>query len=242
MQGHGTKQPIRVMSALPIRGAFDTAIGPELTARGESCTVDWSPTTIIVEKLQRGETCDAVFVVAETLDQLIAEGRIDARTRTDIVRSRYGVAVKAGAPHPDVATLESFQATLLSARSVAFSRSGASGIYFQALLDRLGLAEEIKAKATIVPAGLTAERLVTGEADIAIQQISELLAVPGIEIAGPFPEGAQQTIDFAYAATSDAANPDGARAFLDALRSPKATSAYKQAGLDPLFEARADLS
>ena len=105
----------------------------------------------------------------------------------DLARSYIGLAVKADSRHPDISTEAALRATLISARSVAYSRLGASGIFFAQLVEKMGIATEINARATVVPIGFTAERLVTGEADVAIQQLSELKQVTGIEIVGPLP-------------------------------------------------------
>src|ERR1700704_4280916 len=106
------------------------------------------------------------------------------------------MGVKAGAPHPNIATEADLKATLLGARAVAYSRIGASGIFFAQLIERMGVAAEINAKARVVPSGFTAERLVTGEADLAVQQISELKLVPGVEIVGPIPRELQSPMVF----------------------------------------------
>ena len=108
-------------------------------------------------------------------------------TRTDVALSFVGIAVKAGAPKPDISSLATFKAALLAARSVAYSKIGASGLFFAGLIERLGIAAEVNAKAVIVPSGFTAERLTSGEADLAVQQISELMVVPGIEVVGLLP-------------------------------------------------------
>jgi molybdate transport system substrate-binding protein len=115
---------------------------------------------------------------------------------------------------------------------VAYSRAGASGIYFAGLIERLGIATAVNAKAVVISAGFTAERLLTGEADLAVQQVSELKAVPGIEIAGRFPAGAQTFITLCAAAFTEAAEPDVARAFLGTLRSEGAVAAYAESGLE----------
>ena len=117
-------------------------------------------------------------------------------SRTDVALSFVGIAVKAGAPKPDIGSVEALKTTLLAARCVAYSKIGASGIYFAALLRRLGIAEPVNARALVVPSGFTAERLVTGEADLAVQQISELLVVSGIEVVGPLPPEVQTVATF----------------------------------------------
>ena len=138
---------------------------------------DFAPTLALLERLRGGEAADVVILTREGLDEMVREGRVVADSCVDLARSYVGIAVKAGAAHPDIATEPALRAALLGARSVAYSRIGASGILFAQLIERLGIAPEINASATIIPQGFTAERLVTGEADLAVQQISELKQV-----------------------------------------------------------------
>ena len=225
----------RLKCALVVRGAFDAHVVPAFEATGGRAAIHWAPTAVIMKGLDAGESADAVFVLSDAMDRLIAEGRAEAESRIDVVRSRYGIAVKAGAAHPEIGTVEALKRTLLAARSVAYSRTGASGIYFAGLLPRLGLEEAVNARATIIPQGFTAEKLVFGEADIAVQQISELMVVPGIEIVGPFPEPVQEVTTFAAAILRGATDRDGAVRFLAGLRTQEAAAAYSASGLEPAF-------
>ncbi|GJE12741.1 hypothetical protein FOHLNKBM_3793 [Methylobacterium longum] len=225
----------RLKCALVVRGAFDAQVVPAFEASGARAAIHWAPTTVIMKALEAGETADAVLVLSDAMDRLVAEGRVEPETRIDAVRSRYGIAVKAGAPHPDITTVEALKRTLTEARSVAYSRAGASGIYFAGLLPRLGLAEAVNARATIIPQGFTAEKLVSGEADIAVQQISELMVVPGIEVVGPFPEPVQEVTTFAAAILRGATDRAGAARFLAGLTTPEAAAAYRASGLEPAF-------
>jgi molybdate transport system substrate-binding protein len=120
---------------------------------------------------------------------------------------------------------------MVNARAVAYSKAGASGIYFSRLIDRLGIAKAVNARAVIIPMGFTAEKVASGEADLAVQQISELMSVAGIDVAGPFPAEIQAVSTFDAAVFTDAANPEGASALLDVLTSPTAATAYADGGL-----------
>lgn len=223
--------PIRFMSALPIRGVFEEDIGPSLHSAGCAVNVDWLPTTLILEKLKDGVPCDVVFALTDALEDMIADGKIVAASRRDVVLSCYGVAVRVGAPHPTIDTLDAFVASLKSARSVAFSRSGASGIYFASLLKKFGLDEEIRRRATIIPSGLVAETLITGEADLAIQQISELMSVAGIEIVGPFPDAVQQEISFSAGVTTSTADADRSAHLVSTLIERHLGKVYQRYGM-----------
>ena len=152
-------------------------------------------------------------------------------SRTDIALSFVGIAVRAGMPKPDISTVEAFRATILNARSVAYSRIGASGIFFAGLLDRLGIAEAVNAKALIVATGFTAERLVSGEADLAVQQISELLVVPGIEVVGPLPPDIQTVATFSGGVLTASQQPERARNLLRFLSAPEVAPVLERSGL-----------
>lgn len=224
---------LRLKCALVVRAAFDATVVPEFEARtGWRVDIDWAPTTLIMSGLAQGETTDAVLAVADAVDELVARGRADPATRVVVLRSRIGVAVAKGAPHPDISSLDAFRRAMTAARSVAYSRSGQSGVWLAPMLERIGIAEAVNARATIIPAGLTAERLLSGEADIAIQQISELRAVPGIEIVGPLPDAVQKVTPFAAAVMTGSAAHEAAARFVAALGEPSAIAAFRASGLE----------
>jgi molybdate transport system substrate-binding protein len=178
---------LRVLSTLGLKGAFSSLAEQFQAASGTRLVADFAPTLKLLERLKDGETADIVILTQEGLAGLAVAGSVAAESCVDLARSYVGVAVKAGSPHPDIATEAALRTALLGARSVAYSRLGASGVYFAKLIAQLGIEAEINARATISPIGLTAERIVSGEADLAIQQISELQQVKGVEIVGPIP-------------------------------------------------------
>ena len=225
--------PFRLMCALAVRAPFDRTILPRFAASGGKIDVVWGPTTVIQEKLARGEAADAVLLTAEAVDALVADRTLDRSTRVEVATSQLGVAVPRGSRRPDLSTEASFRQALLDARSVAFSRGGASGIYFAGLLERMGIAEAVRAKATIIPAGFTAEKLVSGEADMAVQQVSELMVVGGVDIVGPFPDVVQARMRFSAAAVAGSPARPSVRALLASLREEEAKAAFRACGLDP---------
>jgi molybdate transport system substrate-binding protein len=226
---------LRLMCALVVREAFDRTIVPAYESEsGYRTVIEWTPTTVIMNKIAEGERADAVVLIRDSMDKLVEQGLVDPATRIEVVDSRVGIAVPKGALHPDISTAEAFTSALLNARSVAYSKAGASGIYFEAMMARLGITEAINARATVIPAGFTAEKLTTGEADIAVQQLSELLVVPGIEIVGPFPDALQNVTHFSAAIMRDAVNREGAEHFLAMLTEERAVAAYRASGLEPV--------
>ena len=173
-----------------------------------------------------------MILTREGLDALANEGSVIRETCVDLARSFVGLAVKTGHPHPDIATEPALRAALLAARSVAYSRIGASGILFAQLIERMGIASEINARALIIPQGFTAERLVTGEADLAVQQISELKQVARIEIVGPIPYELQSPAVFSagrMAVSRDAAQADR---LLRYLASREVAPVLRESGLE----------
>ncbi|HWX26069.1 MAG TPA: substrate-binding domain-containing protein, partial [Steroidobacteraceae bacterium] len=178
---------VRVLSTLALMGAVRSLAGKYEAAAGARIEADFAPTLGLLDRLREGEAADVVILTREGLAGLAANGSVVAESCVELARSFVGLAVRAGAVHPDIATEAALRATLLGARSIAYSGLGASGIFFAQLITQMGIAAEINARATIVPQGFTAERLLSGEADLAVQQISELKQVRGVAIVGPIP-------------------------------------------------------
>lgn len=194
---------------------------------------DFAPTLALLERLRGGETADLVILTREGLDEMTGEGRVARKSVVDLARSYVGVAVKAGAAHPDIASEAALRAALLGARAVAYSRLGASGILFAQLIARLGIAEAVNARAVIIPAGFTAERLVSGEADLAIQQISELKQIDGVEIVGPIPLGLQTPAVFSAGRMVASERAAAADHLLRYLASADVAPVLRATGLEP---------
>jgi molybdate transport system substrate-binding protein len=190
--------------------AFERASGHKLAAT-------YGPTAALVESIKAGAPADVAIMTSEAIAELAQLGKVLAENRTDLARSFIGVAVRAGAPHPDIATTQALKQSLLAARSVAYSRQGASGIYFPSVLERLGIADAIKAKA-VRPEGVTVGiALARGEAELGIQQISELLPVAGVEVVGPFPDEVQKVTVFSAALSAGARDAQAAKALVTFL-------------------------
>jgi molybdate transport system substrate-binding protein len=224
---------VRVLSTLALKGAVHSLAGQYEAASGVRIDADFAPTLALLDRLRGGEGADVVILTREGLDDMAREGRVVANSCVDLARSYVGIAVKAGSVHPDIATEPALRAALLAARSVAYSRIGASGILFAQLIERLGIASEINARAKIIPSGFTAERLVAGEADLAVQQISELKQIAGIEVVGPIPRELQIPAVFSagrMAASGKAALSDRLLRF---LASSEVAPVLRESGLEP---------
>jgi molybdate transport system substrate-binding protein len=225
--------PVRVLSTLALKGAVSSLAGQYVAGGGARIDADFAPTLALLERLRAGEAADIVILTREGLEQVVREGRVTAASCLELARSYVGLAVRAGEPHPDISTEPALCAALLGARAVAYSRLGASGILFARLIERMGIASEINARAVVIPQGFTAERLVAGEADLAVQQISELKQVAGIEVIGPIPHPLQTPAVFSAGRMS--ASPRAAQSdrLLRYLASPEVAPVLRESGLEP---------
>ncbi len=221
---------LRVFSTLGLAGVLR-----DLVPRFEAAPVELTllPTALLAERIRAGETADLAILVADTIDELAREG-ILAPGRTDLARSLVGIAVRAGAPRPDISTVDAFVASMLAARSLALSRAGASGLFFAGLLQRLGIADPVNAKATVIPSGFTAELVARGEAEIAVQQVSELMVVPGVDIVGVLPPGIEGVTVFSAGIFAASPMAAAAASLIATLTSPEAAPVFRDKGLEPL--------
>jgi molybdate transport system substrate-binding protein len=227
--------PLVLMSTLAVQGALAAQVLPEFEARtGLSVDVSFDPTKVLTQRIAQGERADVMIAVTSCIGDLIAQGVLSAHGAREIVRTGIGIALAQDAPVPPLGTVDDLRRALLNARSVAYSRTGASGVYFASLLKRLKIAETVDAKATVIAKGFTGECIVRGEADLAIQQLSELAIVQGIRIAGPLPADVQSYTCFSIAAFADSAAKPSVEALLHSLDTPFARSSYLRYGLELL--------
>jgi molybdate transport system substrate-binding protein len=193
----------------------------------------------IPSRLDRGEPADVVILAATALDDLIQQGKVAAGSRVDLVRSAIGLAVRAGAPKPDISTVDALRQTLLEAKSIAYSAS-ASGVYLSTeLFQRLGIADQVRAKSRRIESERVGAVVARGEAEIGFQQISELLPIPGIDYVGPLPPDVQRVTVFSAGIATRATQREAARALIDFLASPAAIAAIRKSGLEPVTPSSA---
>lgn len=228
-----SKEQFSLSVALVVKSAFDDGILEDFIKETSiEPVINWAPTTVIVDAISQGARPDGVIITDGALSGLVVDTLVDAATVTPLVVSKVGVGVLKGTPLPDISTVDAFMTALLGARSVAYSMGGQSGLYFAPLLERLGIADEVNARATRIPAGFSAEKLKTGEADLAVQQISELLAIEGTQIVGPFPEEIQKVTSFSGAALTESRQKERVQAFLSFLHRKTSTDSFTKFGLD----------
>jgi molybdate transport system substrate-binding protein len=203
---------------------------------GRKLAVTFASTVMLLEQIGRGDDGDLTILTDEAIDDLIRQGKLVAGSRVDLARSAIGIAVRAGAAKPDIGSVEAFKAALLGAKSIAYSKTGVSGIYFPTLLDRLGIAAAVEPKVIFPQPGVAVGEVVAqGGAEIGVQQISELRPVAGIEVVGPLPAQLQKVTVFSAGLFVGAQDPEGAKSLMQALTAAAARPLYVQKGMEPAF-------
>lgn len=224
---------MKVMCSNSMRGVMAALLPAFERESGNRVEISYDPAKLTLGRIRRGETADVVIIGSGAIDELAREGIIVPDTRCVLARSSIGMAVAAGAARPDIGSVEAFKTAILKAKSIAYTIDGASGMHFAALIERLGIAEAVKSKARRQPGGLVGELVARGEAEIAIQQVSELMAVPGIDLVGPIPQAVQKITVVSGGVFATARAPDAAHALLEFLRSQAAQAAIRAQGLEP---------
>ncbi|MCB8881091.1 substrate-binding domain-containing protein [Acidisoma cellulosilytica] len=222
---------LRIFSGLAVRAAFDDGLLDAFERSGIAVDVAWNPTTVIEAKIARGETADLIIATTGSIQKLVDKGVVDGDSCQPLVDACLGVAVAQGAPKPRIGSTVEFFSALKNARSVAWSLGGQSGIYLETLLAGQGLLDEVKARASTIPEGFTAEQIVKGDADLAIQQVSELMVVKGVDIVGPFPEELQTWTPFRIGIFTQSANKEAAEAFIAFLQGAEAQDSFLRNGV-----------
>jgi molybdate transport system substrate-binding protein len=233
VSGPAQAAEIRVLASNAIKAAYLELVPQFEKSSEHKVTTTWSGTIDIKKRIAGGETYDLLIMAAPELEEFIKQGKLAAGSRIDLVKSGVGIAVKAGAPKPDISSAESIQAALLSAKSVGYSQ-GPSGAYLVGLFQKMGIADAIKDKVKVSVVGQPVGNMVaSGEAEIGFQQVSELLPVKGIDFLGPLPASIQQITTFSAGQFIAAKEPIAAKALAAFLAAPAATAVKQKHGLDP---------
>ena len=222
---------LNLLTSNGMHAVLDVLLPAFRRATGKEVAVRYGTAQEILERIGAGETADAVIAGRPALENLARAGKIDAASLRDLAASSVGVAVRSGLPKPDVSSVEAFKRALLAADSIAFTGKGASGIHFQKLIATLGIADEVKAKAAMQDGGLVGELVVQGRASMAVQQIPELLAVPGLDYVGPLPSEIQLTSHIAAGVFAGSPRAADARALVEHLSSGENAAVYRAKGM-----------
>jgi molybdate transport system substrate-binding protein len=232
--GPATSAEIKVLTAGAMKSVV-LALQPGFeAASGHRLVVDNDTAGGLLKRIEAGEVFDMAIITPNAIDGLAGKGKVVAGSRVAVAKVGVGVAVKDGAPKPDLSSVDAFKRTLLSAATIAYidpASGGSSGIYVAGLLKKLGIAEEIKPKERLQAGGYVAEKVAKGEAEIAIHQISEILPVKGVTLAGPLPEEIQNYTVYAAGLSATASDPKAAQAWIDYLKSPAAAAAIESRGM-----------
>jgi molybdate transport system substrate-binding protein len=228
---------LTVYSSIGMRSAAEQLFRKFEKENSCPLAVTWGTAPMLVARIEAGETADVLILSRAGIDALRIKGKVAAGSDVTLAGSGVAIAVKAGAPKPDISTPEALKATLLKARSIAYSEpaaGGASGVYFAKLLERMGIAEQMKPKTKFPPAGgFSGELLLTGEAELAVQQKPELLHVTGVEIVGFLPGDLNVVTEFAAAIMVGSKSVETGKALIQSLRSGEAAAVFRAKGLDP---------
>ena len=224
---------LKILSSNSIRAVMGELVPQFERANGISLSVSYDPAKVMLARIENGETGDLAITGSGAIDELVKKGKILAASRRVLARCRVGVAVRGGAPKPDIGSVESLKRMLLAAKSIAYTQEGASGVHFSGLIERMGIAREVQAKAVRQPGGLIGELVAAGRAEVAIQQVPELLAVPGIELVGPLPDAIQLVTVTCAGIFAGAQQAQAAQSFIEFLSTPAAMRAMQSRGLEP---------
>jgi molybdate transport system substrate-binding protein len=210
----------------PLKPEFERASGCKLV-------VSFDPAQIMLRRIAAGESADLAILGKAAIDSLAEQGKIDPESRRTLARVGVGIAVRSGAPKPDIGSVDALKRALLEAKSITYTTEGASGLYFASLIERLGIADQIKAKARTQPGGLTAEFVANGEVELAVQQVPELLAVRGVELVGPLPQQVQNVSVVTAGIFAGTKQRKAAESLLDFLMTRASTRVFRAKGLEP---------
>ena len=229
---------VKVLSAVAMRAALDD-LAPQFERQtGQKVVIAYATAGVLRDRIQGDEMVDVTILPRPAMDPLVAQGKVAADMVAIFARSAVSVAVRVGAPKPDISTVEAFKRAMLAANSVSYAdpaTGGGSGIHFASVLARLGIAEEMKPKTKLVPGAESAQLVAKGEAEIAILNTPELLREPGVEVVGPLPAELQNPRDFVFfvGVGITAKEPGAAKMLIQYLLGPDAARVIKAKGLEP---------
>jgi molybdate transport system substrate-binding protein len=239
LAGSAGAAEIRVMISGGLTAAYKELVPEFERLTGNKVLTAYGPSmgttaNAIPIRLERGEPADVLIMVGYALGDLVKQGKVVADSRVDLTKSLIGIAVKSGAPKPDISSAEALKRALLAAKSIAYSDS-ASGVYVSTeMFAKLGIADEMKDKARKIPATPVAEIVARGDAEIGFQQISELRPVAGVDIVGPLPSELQKVTVFSAGIATVSKEPDAGKALIKFLASPAASATIIKSGMEPI--------
>jgi molybdate transport system substrate-binding protein len=222
---------IKVLASTAVKTTLEELAPQFEKATGNKVDITFAPAAALKVKIDEGAAFDVAILAASVTDSLAGNGKLDTPPTT-IAHSGIGVAIRKGSPKPDISTTEAFKRTLLNAQSIGFTGAGATGVYLKTLFEKLGIAEELKPRLKPLQ-GAAGEAAATGEVEIGMTQISEILPYTGAELAGPLPPEIQSYTYFSAAVSVASKEADVAKAFIKFLAAPSALAVIKAKGMEP---------
>jgi molybdate transport system substrate-binding protein len=234
LPGLAGAEEIKVISTQATQEAYLELVTQFEKASGHKVTTIFSGTLNVQKRLADGEPYDMIIMAGPAIDEQVKLGKAVAGSRVDFAQSGTGLAVRKGAPKPDISSPDALKKTLLAAKSIGYS-TGPSGLYMLSVFEKMGIAEQVKGKLKQTPSGVFVGTLITnGDAEIGFQQISELKPVAGIDIIGPLPDELQKITVFSAGIAAVSREPDAGKALIKFLASPEARDTLVKSGLDPI--------
>jgi molybdate transport system substrate-binding protein len=225
--------PVRVLSSNGVRAVVEAFLPDAEAAIGHKLNIEFSTAASLKDRIANGEPFDVAILTPALIDALVAEQKITAASRQNFARAGVGVGVRAGAPKPDVSTLDGLKRTLLAAKSVTFTADGQSRAAIDRAFERLGIVADMRGKTLLKGPGEPPHAVAAGEAEVVLTLISEILPVPGVQLVGPLPPELQNYVSFTAGRSASVRDAAGADALLRYLASPKALAALGAHGMEP---------
>ena len=201
---------------------------------GHHIKVSYDTSNLLMKRIQSNESVDLVILTAPLIDELMQSGKVKAGSRVDLAKSGIGVAIQSGKTKPDIGSPEGLKKALLETNSVAYTATGASGIYFSKVIDQLGIGEQVRAKAKTPAGGIIAEIVAKGDAEMGVQMISELTGVKGTQLVGPLPGNLQMFTVFSAGMMKEAKDPQAVQSLVKFLTTPESIAVYKKQGMEAI--------
>jgi molybdate transport system substrate-binding protein len=227
---------VKVMSTVALTPTLDELTPKYESSSGNKLVVVYSTIADLNKRIQAGETADVMILSRPVLDALQTQGKVAQDSIVNVGSSYVAVGVRTGAPKPDISTAEKLKSALLAAKSISYAdpaKGGASGVYFAKVIDRLGIADQMKSKTVLVPGAQAGELVAKGEVEMGIAQASEIASVPGAQVVGPLPGDLNSAIIFAVGIGSMSKDPAAAKSLIELLTSPTGAAVLKSKGMDP---------
>jgi molybdate transport system substrate-binding protein len=224
--------PLKLISSMATRELLSELVSRYQRATAQTVTTEAAGGVDVAKRVQLGEAVDIVVLASSAIDKLIAEGKLLAGSRVDLVKSGVAIAVRKGAAKPDISTEETLKRAILAARTLSYS-TGPSGVYLEKVFARWGILEEVRSRSVVPPPGLPVGTLIAnGAAEVGFQQLSELLNLSGVEVVGPLPSAIQTLTIFSGGITASCSKPEAARTLLDYMASPAASDVKLRHGME----------